>query len=719
MTSLNLEQVILTWEKHWLRAFKTRSRFSRLAARLLSPWCFFLHASEPQSPFPRWLHVLVPIDTNARRKASTTSTSGSTISAAKDEPLRESSGTLARFTPVSPSLHSSPLSCIGEWMASQLSNLNQCVESALAVHTAETKRALTELAAQVHNLTPRFCDFHSTYNPLITTHHNSQHLTTHRDASQHTTRPRIIQSSPAFPTHRVRPALLTMPPCSTHTTCDLQARSGGASGAVMPHGGVSNKGAPPRASEALPPGASLFGVAMAAKRIGPDAVKANASERLMRLTPSLAVAKPLEPQDAKRGASSHPRQRAAAPPAADVEAIVPIWKAENAPPVPAANEEKEVSLGGWHGQLPLPLPVSASTHPQPDAPVSALLNELLGGRAADMDRARLAARRLRDPAYTLRMFHDDVVAAFPELSLYMVTVPTPAAGDSGAAEATSSGISAKDEYLRTMLRMPHMPPVPTTYVVHALHAPFTHRTCRALRMRAGTIGALFAFYWIMRIGIDGEVGFTYGVDVSWRVAQSDDAATRVPLSEPRQPIVASSEFFALTSEEKQRQFLESTHWDELLDLLCNAGLLTRAAGSDDGADVYTVDVERTLAMLVLTAVHDIMKVELLMPTVQQVHAPYQGFTAGERIHDHDQALGYVLDFYGGSLPSFDALLPEQRRVVRFTQARLGFNHGWLVQVRVQQGSSSSFTSVHVSSRVRCACRRRRHLGRCSRVSRRY
>eukprot|EP00966_Prymnesium_polylepis_P149148 3446118-Prymnesium_polylepis.1 len=30
-----------------------------------------------------------------------------------------------------------------------------------------------------------------------------------------------------------------------------------------------------------------------------------------------------------------------------------------------------------------------------------------------------------------------------------------------------------------------------------------------------TIGAMFAVYWLMRIGIDGEQGFSFGVDEHW------------------------------------------------------------------------------------------------------------------------------------------------------------------------------------------------------------
>ena len=51
------------------------------------------------------------------------------------------------------------------------------------------------------------------------------------------------------------------------------------------------------------------------------------------------------------------------------------------------------------------------------------------------------------------------------------------------------------------------------------------------------------------------------------------------------------------------------------------------------------------------------------------------------IKDHDLALGYVLEHDPSCLPSFATLPPEQQRAIRFTQAELGFNHGWLVQAR--------------------------------------
>ena len=89
-----------------------------------------------------------------------------------------------------------------------------------------------------------------------------------------------------------------------------------------------------------------------------------------------------------------------------------------------------------------------------------------------------------------------------------------------------------------------------------------------------------------------------------------------------------------------------------------------------------VCVERTRAMLALTAIHDIMKTDSLLPTVLPVHAPFDGHQAGEDIRDHDAALGYVLTHDADALPCYADLPPAQRAPVRFTQAELSFNHGW-------------------------------------------
>ena len=71
------------------------------------------------------------------------------------------------------------------------------------------------------------------------------------------------------------------------------------------------------------------------------------------------------------------------------------------------------------------------------------------------------------------------------------------------------------------------------------------------------------------------------------------------------------------------------------------------------------------------------------------------------------ALGYVLEHFSDCLPSFKGLGPALQRTVRFTQVKINFNHGWLVQgeacpgplfssfKRALRGSESS-GSVHAS-----------------------
>ena len=75
----------------------------------------------------------------------------------------------------------------------------------------------------------------------------------------------------------------------------------------------------------------------------------------------------------------------------------------------------------------------------------------------------------------------------------------------------------------------------------------------------------------------------------------------------------------------------------------------------------------------------ISQVEALLPVVEATHAPYLGFKAGDTINDHDLALGYVLDFHASLLPSFAELTVADQHTVRFTQSKMSFNHGWLVQ----------------------------------------
>ena len=71
--------------------------------------------------------------------------------------------------------------------------------------------------------------------------------------------------------------------------------------------------------------------------------------------------------------------------------------------------------------------------------------------------------------------------------------------------------------------------------------------------------------------------------------------------------------------------------------------------------------------------------------MQEQHAPFGQYQAGDVIRDHDAALGYVLTHDQDAFPSYADLPQEQRRAVRFTQAEIAFNHGWLVQAEAPPG----------------------------------
>ena len=263
------------------------------------------------------------------------------------------------------------------------------------------------------------------------------------------------------------------------------------------------------------------------------------------------------------------------------------------------------------------------------------------GQDARNARLKKSATSIRDPSYTLKQFHDDMVFAFPELKLYMGEGKQKSAAAGAAAAggaAMMSGRTSEEEYLRT-------------------------------------IGALFAVYWLMRLdlpledaassGYDGQRGFCFGVDSEWS-PPSQECVKAIP------PVVDG----APTPAQLRKQFLERTDWGVLHRLLIDAGML-----DSNGA----VMVERTVSMLALTAIHDIMKVASILPTVTK-GGNYHGCLSGTTIQDHDVALGYVLETDGSSLPAFDQLAPSQRAAVQFTQADLGFNHGWLVQAEAPPGA---------------------------------
>lgn len=177
-----------------------------------------------------------------------------------------------------------------------------------------------------------------------------------------------------------------------------------------------------------------------------------------------------------------------------------------------------------------------------------------------------------------------------------------------------------------------------------------------------TMGALFAVFWFMRRKMGGAESFCFGVDDEW------------------EPLNARSKQARRKKEEiaKRQTFFNEVEWERIDELLHDAGLLC------DGVQGH--DEERVLAMLVLTAIHDIMKLVPLLPTVAPDHAPYRGYKVGETIHDHDIALSYVLDHYSYALPSYHELSKKQQDSIRFTQCKMEYNMGWLVQAEAPPGA---------------------------------
>jgi len=177
-----------------------------------------------------------------------------------------------------------------------------------------------------------------------------------------------------------------------------------------------------------------------------------------------------------------------------------------------------------------------------------------------------------------------------------------------------------------------------------------------------TMGAFYAIYWLLRLRSDGKDGFTFGVDEDWRPITHDSTNKRI--------------FPA----EKRMKFYQDSSWSNLEQLLVDSEILVK---SEDGVQVND---KRVLTILALTAVHDIMKVQALLPEVQAEHAPYHGYSAGQTISDHDQALSYVMDHFPALLPSFDGLDMDQKLSVAFTQCQLQFNQGWFVQAEAPPGA---------------------------------
>lgn len=249
------------------------------------------------------------------------------------------------------------------------------------------------------------------------------------------------------------------------------------------------------------------------------------------------------------------------------------------------------------------------------------------------------AASIAGPEYSLSQFNADL-QVFPELSLYLLDEWD----EDGGEAMLSSGRTQDDEYQRT-------------------------------------IGAFFGIYWLMRLRHDGKEGFSYGVDNNWQPKPYDECAP---------------------DHEKRLEFYKTCEWAFLEKLLVDAELLVRHRPAmrkpkwgfcnkspvvELPSETWEVNVTRVSSLLALTAMHDIMKIKTLLPTVQHVHGSYHGYRAGDVIWDHDHALSYLMDHYAHLLASFCVLDEEEKRAIQFTQCELGFNHGWFVQAEAPPGAT--------------------------------
>jgi hypothetical protein len=180
-----------------------------------------------------------------------------------------------------------------------------------------------------------------------------------------------------------------------------------------------------------------------------------------------------------------------------------------------------------------------------------------------------------------------------------------------------------------------------------------------------TIGALFAVYWLLRLHLDGGKSFAYGVGDDWLSLSSNS----------EKPVRSDTEL------KNRESFSGNVKWPLFEEVLLSSGILKE--GGKQGQRVH--DEDRTLAMLVLTAIHDIMKVEDLLPTVDAKIGSFAGYKAGEQINDHDTALGYILEHVPDALPSYAGLPKAQQDPVKFTQCNMEYNMGWLVQAEAPPG----------------------------------
>jgi len=304
------------------------------------------------------------------------------------------------------------------------------------------------------------------------------------------------------------------------------------------------------------------------------------------------------------------------------KSVFPSWKDRS------LRRRKQKSVHEMDRQVEIPEPLEIrGTH-------ELVIGRIMEGQTTDWARARRAAEQIRSPKYTTKEFHDDITTAFPELRLYCLVQQeeddiTKSQSQTSSASITASGRSAFDEYQRT-------------------------------------IGALFCVFWLMRQHLDGRECFAYGLNQDWLPRSQKDFTDE---NDSGHNDELQLEF------QKRQEFYEHTDWAAFENLLIVAGLMKKGGPHD---------AERTLTLLVLMVIHDLMKLDRLRPICSA--KTFMGYKKGEPIGDHDIALSYVLERHPLCLPSFAGLPGEQQKSIRFTHCKLDYNMGWLVQAEAPPGA---------------------------------
>jgi len=170
-----------------------------------------------------------------------------------------------------------------------------------------------------------------------------------------------------------------------------------------------------------------------------------------------------------------------------------------------------------------------------------------------------------------------------------------------------------------------------------------------------TFAALYHVYWLVRMEYSGTAGsgkdgISFGVD--------DDGKSKT----------AEGEFEDEEAKAKRQAFHDNRKvWEKLK-------ALTEGAGFMDENKTQEERISLLRSMLALTAIHDIMKISILLPPSDAE----AGFT---KTYDHDIALSYVLgNQQKYPLPSY-RMLPQDnnKRKVQLTLGKMNFNFGWMVQ----------------------------------------